>query len=512
MNKFIRICLSFIILFTLTLFPTMSVYSDSDYHPTVIDIGISIALKSDGTVWSWGDNWFGHVGDGTKENIRLLPVQIKGLSDVESVYYTAVIKKDGTVWTWGTNKYGQLGDGTRTDRITPVQVKGINNVKKLDKNDFFTLALLEDGTVWGWGYNADWQLGNGNSKEIKTKSFYIDDETEIQLSVTTPVRVKGLSDVIDITSSQHTSVVLKNDGTVWMWGRLYTTDLGVMAYVKTPIQLPMSNVIDVEDGYAIKKDGTVWKYYFDNQGEFLERQLPGFKDIIQIDGSRWHDGAVIGLKADGTVWAYGLNILGYSELVTNYSTERAMQVKPITNATKVVLGTFVLEEDGTVWSFGMNSSGDLGLGYRTVRSPHWVATPQKIEALSPSEENTSKQEITEKQHIKVRIDGELQQYDQPPILINGSTMVPMRGIFEAFGAQIQWDSETQTVIATKGETTIILPIGEDFANINGDTVQLTQKAVVKNNRTLVPIRFVSEALGADVKWNSATTSVDITSH
>ncbi|MCC7210433.1 MAG: RCC1 repeat- and reductase domain-containing protein, partial [Candidatus Brocadia sp.] len=91
----------------------------------------TIALKSDGTVWAWGANTWGQLGDGTK-NYSNYRVQVVGLTDVIAIaagsYHTVALKSDGTVWTWGSNLYGQLGDGTNTNRNTPVQVSGLNNI------------------------------------------------------------------------------------------------------------------------------------------------------------------------------------------------------------------------------------------------------------------------------------------------------------------------------------------------------------------------------------------------
>ncbi len=111
--------------------------------------------------------------------------------------------------------------------------------------------------------------------------------------------------------------------------------------------------------------------------------------------------------------------------------------------------------------------------------------------------------------ISVNLDGKLQKYDQSPIILEGSTMVPLRGIFEGLGAKLAVSGKKIT--AVKGRKTVVLTIGEKTAVINGQKVTLAQRSVVLKGRTLVPLRFVGEALGAHVSWNASKSLVTITS-
>lgn len=100
--------------------------------------------------------------------------------------------------------------------------------------------------------------------------------------------------------------------------------------------------------------------------------------------------------------------------------------------------------------------------------------------------------------------------DVPPTIINGRTMVPMRAIFEALGSQVQWNAASQSITATKGSIAINLQIGSTTATNNGTNVTLDVAPQIIDGRTLVPARFVSEALGAKVNWDAANRRVDIT--
>lgn len=115
-----------------------------------------------------------------------------------------------------------------------------------------------------------------------------------------------------------------------------------------------------------------------------------------------------------------------------------------------------------------------------------------------------------KSEIKVTVDGREVAFDQPPIIENDRTLVPFRAIFEALGATVGWDGDTKTVSASKGDTKISLKIGDNKMNVNAQIKTLDVPAQVKNDRTLVPVRAISEALKCNVQWNGDTKTVIIT--
>jgi alpha-tubulin suppressor-like RCC1 family protein len=140
----------------------------------------TIALKADGTVWTWGLNGCGSLGtgncgklgDGT-EISRSIPVQVHGPGNVG--YLTSItaimggehanyaLKSDGTAWAWGGNFVGQLGDGDYTNTVTPVQISGLSSVTSLGGRGYHNLAIKSNGTVWAWGWNSRGQLGHDTS-------------------------------------------------------------------------------------------------------------------------------------------------------------------------------------------------------------------------------------------------------------------------------------------------------------------------------------------------------------
>jgi alpha-tubulin suppressor-like RCC1 family protein len=130
----------------------------------------SLAVRSDGTVWAWGANRYGQLGDANTA-IHVVPGQVTGLTGITQVaagvMSSLALRSDGTVWAWGANGAGQLGRGTITDHeVTPARVAVLNHVTRISAGRGFAQALRSDGTVLAWGFNTFGQLGNGTTAEV----------------------------------------------------------------------------------------------------------------------------------------------------------------------------------------------------------------------------------------------------------------------------------------------------------------------------------------------------------
>lgn len=227
----------------------------------------SLALESDGTVWAWGENQNGQVGDGT-HNDRFGPVRVSGISDVVAIsagnFDSLALKGDGTVWVWGFN----WAVSPPREELTPVPVSGLSGVIALAAGAFHNLALRSDGTVWAWGENGGGQLGDGT-----TQSHY------------TPAPVSDLSDVVAIAASPWQgghNLALRSDGTVWAWGFNSNGQIGDGTTENRLLPVPVSGLSDVVDiganfehSAAVRRDGIAWTW-----GRNTEDQLG---DGTQID-------------------------------------------------------------------------------------------------------------------------------------------------------------------------------------------------------------------------------------
>ncbi|WP_018681570.1 RCC1-like domain-containing protein [Actinokineospora enzanensis] len=199
--------------------------------------GHSLALLADGSVWTWGRDDYGQLGDAgelkpghaTQEHmgksypVRFIPARVEGLPEVASLYagggQSLALLADGSVLAWGFNDCGQLGDGTTTHRAAPAKIDALSGVRALAGAYHHTLALLEDGTVRAFGLNDRGQLGNGRTTNSSTPV------ATLNLTDITAIAAVGGGSDAEPGNAGH-SVALRADGTVWSWGCNDNGELG----------------------------------------------------------------------------------------------------------------------------------------------------------------------------------------------------------------------------------------------------------------------------------------------
>jgi alpha-tubulin suppressor-like RCC1 family protein/subtilisin family serine protease len=279
----------------------------------------TLAVKTDGTVWAWGSNQYGQVGVQEQFNfMRTRPVQLPGLSGFTAVAaggrHSLALKSDGTVWAWGTNTEGQVGNGTFSQVVTePVQVTGLSNVRAIAAGPNYSLAVKTDGTVWGWGSNAVGGFPPVGGVLGLQNAF----------STSTPVQLAGLSNVSTVAAGGYHALALKSDGTVVSWGNNQYGQLGDNGGTSSPTPRAVSGLSNVtavaagiEHALALKSDGTVWAWgrNFAGQvgdGTTTDRKVPVHVSLganaTAVAAGLQHSAAAL---ADGTVRTWGSNSSG----------------------------------------------------------------------------------------------------------------------------------------------------------------------------------------------------------
>ena len=352
--------------------------------PTWVKIALgayfSIGLKSDGTLWGWGDNHASELGDGTWGGIqRLSPYQI-GSNDNKWVDISAgvdhgiAIKSDGTLWGWGNNpslnELG-LGPGALNRYISPVQIGTNNHWVSIATGFAHSLALRANGTLWAWGAGSSGKLGVGdtNDRNIPTKIEFDNDG-------------EPFNNVVSMSAGGFPSAAIKSDGTLWAWGYITNTPdcMGSIQYLR-PVKIGNDNDwVSVAHGYdftiALKKDGTLWGFGSNYWGQLgLGSLVCDIFPPVQIGtDNNWVSVSCaeeglhsIALKSDGTLWASGWNNAGQLGDGTNIDRRYFVQVGSDHDwtALPVSLGyahSAAMKADGTVWTWGSNSGGQLGDG------------------------------------------------------------------------------------------------------------------------------------------------------
>jgi alpha-tubulin suppressor-like RCC1 family protein len=190
----------------------------------------TLGLKDDGTLWGWGANDHGALGNNTTSK-SAVPVQASVPPGVMAIatgleHSLALVSDEtgitGTVWAWGWNAFGQLGDGTNDDKLKPTQVPGLTGVIAIAAGAYHSLALKADGTIWAWGYNVNGELGNNGSANALIPVQVVDAGG---LGFNAKVANSQLA-AIKIAAGSNHSFALKSDGTVWAWGSNLHGQLG----------------------------------------------------------------------------------------------------------------------------------------------------------------------------------------------------------------------------------------------------------------------------------------------
>ena len=345
------------------------------------------------TIWSWGSNSYGLLGQNQAEaqvGNTSSPVQIPGITwgsvgnfngDTPSRRAKAATKTDGTLWMWGSNAEGMLGQNDLTQRSSPVQIPGTTWSGAFGWWGTSIRAVKTDGTMWAWGKNSTGSLGLNEGTNAHKSS-------PVQIPGTTWSTGDGKNAMGDI-SGDVLQFAIKTDGTLWAWGSNSRGGLGQNSPdnsdVSAPVQIPGTTwntvTTDGQSTGATKTDGTAWTWGMNEYGQLghnqSENQLYRSSSPIQIPGTTWaniksSNDKMYGVKTDGTLWGWGV----YSYLLGQNSPDSYSSPTQIPGTTWKVFGgnagitwhnQIFPKTDGTLWGWGNNSDGVLGQNNQTAQ-------------------------------------------------------------------------------------------------------------------------------------------------
>lgn len=342
--------------------------SEIPYVLTSEDIVIETpAPTPPGRLFNWGHNNNGELGRNDTDD-RSSPVQTIAYGidwkQVENGYYFSIaIKDNGTLWAWGDNYAGTLGDGTTDDKSSPIQIGSDTNWSFISCGNNHTAAIKTDGTLWIWGSNYNYQLGTNNASTVWKSS-------PVQTSI-------GGNDWVSVSCGYGHTVALKSNGTMWTWGYGNNGQLGddQTGDRSHPI---MNNYGEdtwskINAGYnctfGIKNDGTLWSFGLNAYGRLGDGTSQNRSSPVQVLGSgTWKQvsayQSTVGIKQDGTLWTWGYGSNG--QLGNNNTVDCSSPIQTVMGGSEWHQCSSgqdfnaAIRNDGTLWTWGDNNNGQLG--------------------------------------------------------------------------------------------------------------------------------------------------------
>ena len=516
----------------------------------------TLALKSDGTVWAWGGNSDGQLGNGTN-TLSSVPVQVTSLSNVISIatggHQSLALLSDGTIRYWGGGR-----DVITASQNTPqpVQIDGriADGFVAIAAGNSHALALKSDGTVWSWGRNTHGQLGINSTENAFTMQ-----------------QVHTISNITAISAGSSYSLALRDDGTIFSWGLNRFGQLGVPSRGfndtrLTPVEVTFleTDAVAIAAGSnhsaAVRSDGRVATFGTNAVGQLGDspraenRRVPRVPDMSNAIAVSVASAHTTVLREDGTVWGWG-ELARLPNSGPTHVPQQAPNLNSIVAVTSGLSHAVALQSDGTVWTWGRNGSGQLGIGTTNISGVTRIPVMVVAQADGSEIFNLNADAAT---HEPVPITTTTRQADLlfrnigiflntgyinlrdaegntvEPFIIGGTTYLPVRALANALGLGVSWVDHTSTIMLTSNYRPPAIggPPWRDLSDVPPSTtrratllfrditIMLDGQVItprdadgnivepfIIDGTTYLPLRALADALGLGVGWVDATSTV-----
>lgn len=387
----------------------------------------SFAIKSDNSLWGWGYNASRALGDGTTTNVNTPKKVGGGTNDWKVISSgennTLAIKQDGTLWGWGSNQYGELGNGSTVPVTTPTMISA-EKWRQVASGASFSVGIKEDGSIWYWGLLFSSSGGRFTQNQITSPTAYVPSLKNLKWANLS----MGREYVLAVTEGGEAYGYGDNSQ-----GQIDHSSSGISEVLR-PIQIEKDfERVCATGSYSIglKKDGSLyewgsWLYQSDTAGvhggRSYPRKLGTSNDWVSVVGTRNHAmGAVLALKKDGTIWTMGNNALGgLGRDSTAENQKKLVQVGP-DKFVAIAAGQNhlqALKSDGTLWSWGANNYGQVGNGTESSS----VIYPTQVLSSVKSISDVQNFSWNESPVVSLLTTNNKTLYENDAFLINGTTI------------------------------------------------------------------------------------------
>ena len=457
--------IAMIIMLVGTAIPVSASASEKGIHDalqfTQVESGnyYSIALRKDGSVWTWGRNLLGEIG--IQETVTISetdgPVRLSLLSDIKHIATSGngqnlAVKSDGTVWTWGT---APRSDDNKIHSVLPQQVAGIANAVTVASGSDFGVALRQDGSVWSWQR----ELNKNDSNSVRK-----------------PAAVSGIANVVQIHVSNHQIYAVKRDGTVWSWNE---PSLMFNSNTKTPTKpLLMKGLSNIR--FVTSNEQAL--YVLDKKGKVRTLDAKGKPTAVQpkltVKEVRAASSYTLFLTTAGDVYSYGRTVTG-----------KQGKVNGLPKIKSISAGTYhnqAISERGEVWGWGGNHFNSVGA---TAASPDGMI-------YLPIKANIA---------VDIMIDGQVINSIFAPRVSANTVQIPITTITRALGAQFATNQDPSGTLSYTIEyegRSFTFRGGESIILVDDQAIELPESVSSLTGAVAAPYQLFEKGLGISITWDS----------